>query len=86
VQNKVLENFDKLYYNFTDAEKKKFMTLFLDRIDIYEEKDKENGLIKQAVLRFAIFINDTEVDAIRLSKEKSVEMVCLLQKQILPEK
>ena len=37
---KVLIQFDKLYDNFTDLEKKKFMQSFIEEVQIYEEPRK----------------------------------------------
>ena len=37
---RILKRFDKIYSEFTDAEKKRFLGSFVERVEIYEEDRK----------------------------------------------
>lgn len=47
-----LAYFDKYYDKFTDAEKKEFMHSFIERIDIFEEKQDDRRFSKSIGLSF----------------------------------
>lgn len=77
---KVLLNFDKMYYKMTDLEKKRFMRDFIEEIELYPEKQDDGRILKQLSLGFPVFYEGSEGDTIRLHKENTVEVVCLLSK------
>lgn len=78
-----LENFDKLYDKFTDAEKKEFMNSFVERVDIYPEKLPSGRFLKHIKFRFPVYFNGQETDEISWDKESTVETVILLSRQDL---
>ena len=80
---KILKSFDKMYSEFTDAEKKRFIGPFVERVDIFEEEQEDGRFLKSIRFRFPIYYNGTETQEIDLSDDswdyqKSVEtIVCL---------
>ena len=77
---KVLLNFDKMYFKMTDLEKKQFMRDFIEEIELYPERQDDGRILKQLSLGFPVFYEGSEGDTIRLHKENTVEVVCLLSK------
>lgn len=73
-----LQYFDKLYEQFTDAEKKEFMGSFIERVDIYPERLPDGRFLKHIKFRFPVYFNGQETDEISWDKESTVETVCLL--------
>ncbi len=47
-------HFDEIYRECTDAEKKKFMQSFVDRIELYPERRKDGNWIKNILFNFSI--------------------------------
>ena len=76
----ILQKFDILYAEMTDFEKKEFMQLFIDAIELYPEKMDDGRIIRQIDLAFPVYYEGFEGEAIRLLNENTVEMVCLLSK------
>ena len=76
----ILQKFDILYAEMTDFEKKEFMQLFIDAIELYPEKMDDGRIIRQIDLAFPVYYEGFEGEAIRLLNENTVETVCLLSK------
>ena len=76
----ILQKFDILYAEMTDFEKKEFMQLFIDAIELYPEKMDDGRIIRQIDLAFPVYYEGFEGEAIRLLNENTVETVVLLQK------
>ena len=76
----ILQKFDILYAEISDIEKKEFMQLFIDAIELYSEKMDDGRIIRQIDLAFPVYYEGFEGEAIRLLNENTVEMVCLLSK------
>lgn len=76
----ILQKFDILYAEMTDIEKKEFMQLFIDAIELYPEKMDDGRIIRQIDLAFTVYYEGFEGEAIRLLNENTVETVCLLSK------
>ena len=77
----VLKNFDKIYYEMTDLEKKEFMRNFIDAIEILPERTESGRILKHIDLRFPIYYEGSEGDQIRLLNELNVETVCPLSRK-----
>ena len=58
---RVLKSFDKIYSEFTDAEKKRFIGSFVERVEIYEEKQENGRLLKSIKFRFPVYYNGAEI-------------------------
>ncbi len=65
----------------TDIEKKEFMQLFIDAIELYSEKMDDGRIIRQIDLAFPVYYEGFEGEAIRLLNENTVETVVLLSQQ-----
>ena len=74
----ILQKFDILYAEMTDIEKKEFMQLFIDAIELYSEKMDDGCIIRQIDLAFPVYYEGFEGEAIRLLNENTVETVVLL--------
>ncbi len=72
--------FDKLYDKFTDLEKKKFMSSFVERVDIYEQAQPDGRFLKHIKFRFPVYYNGQETQDIDWDNENTVEAVALLIK------
>ena len=70
--------FDRLYKELSDVDKKKFMNTFVERIEIYEEKQTSGQVLKKIRFRFPIYFNGEEIDEISWDNDATVETVCLL--------
>ena len=76
----ILQKFDILYAEMTDIEKKEFMQLFIDAIELYPEK-MDGRIIRQIDLAFPVYYEGFEGEAIRLLNENTVEAVSLLTRK-----
>lgn len=74
--------FDKLYDRFTDAEKKEFLSSFVERVDIYEKEQPDGRFLKHIKFRFPVFFNGREIQELSWDDESTVETVVLLQREI----
>ena len=72
--------FDKLYDKFTDAEKKEFLSSFVERVDIYEDELPDGRFLRHIRFKFPVFYNGQEIDEMSWDKESTVETVVLLSK------
>ena len=72
--------FDKVYHAATEIEKKEFMQAFLERIDLYPEKQKDGNWIRNLVFHFPIPYNGREVKELPLESASTPETVVLLSK------
>ena len=75
---KYLLYFDKFYDSFTDMEKKEFMNLLVERVDLYEEEQPDGRFLKHIKFRFPIFYDDKEIEEISLDNETTLECVVRL--------
>lgn len=72
--------FDKYYDQFTDAEKKEFMHSFIERIDIFEEKQDDGRFLKSIEFKFPIWFDGGYVKSLCLTDKNTLESVVLLSK------
>ena len=72
--------FDKLYDKFTDAEKKEFLSSFVERVDIYEDELPDGRFLRHIKFKFPVFYNGQEIDEMSWDKGSTVETVVLLSK------
>ena len=73
--------FDRLYKELSDVDKKKFMNTFVERIEIYEEKQTSGQVLKKIRFRFPIYFNGEEIDEISWDNDATVETVCLMSRK-----
>ena len=74
----ILKNFEELYYEMTDLEKKEFMRDFIESIEVLPERTESGRILKRIDLRFPIYYEGNEGKEIRLLNETSVETVVKL--------
>ena len=72
--------FDKLYEQFTDAEKKEFLQSFIERVEIYPERQQDGRILRHIDFRFPVYFNGREINKIDWDSETTVETVVLLSK------
>lgn len=75
--------FDKLYDKFTDAEKKEFLSSFVERVDIYEDELPDGRFLRHIKFKFPVFYNGQEIDEMSWDKGSTVETVVLLTERPL---
>ena len=73
--------FDKLYDKFTDAEKKEFLSSFVERVDIYEDELPDGRFLRHIKFKFPVFYNGQEIDEMSWDKESTVETVVLMSRR-----
>lgn len=72
--------FDEVYGAATEIEQKEFMRAFIERIDLYPEKQKNGNWIRKIVFNFPVPVNGTEVKELPLESETMLEAVVLMSR------
>lgn len=72
--------FDQLYDQFTDAEKKIFMNSFIERIEIYPERQPNGQILKHIEFNFPVFYQGVETSGISWDLNGTVENVIRLSR------
>ena len=79
-----LLDFDILYDEMTDMEKKEFMNTFIEKIELKNETVNngtgQGSRIEHIDLAFPVYYGDCKGTRIRMPEENTVETVCLLSK------
>lgn len=78
---RILSYFDKLYDKFTDKEKKQFMNAFIERVDIFHEKQENGRILKHIKFRFPVYYDGKMVDELSWDKKSNAECVVLMSQQ-----
>lgn len=77
---RILSYFDKLYDKFTDKEKKQFMNAFIERVDIFHEKQENGRILKHIKFRFPVYYDGKMVDELSWDKKSNAECVVLMSR------
>ena len=72
--------FDQLYDQFTDAEKKIFMSSFIERVEIYPERQPNGQILKHIEFNFPVFYQGVETKEICWDTDGTVETVVLMSR------
>ena len=72
--------FDQLYDQFTDAEKKIFMNSFIERIEIYPERQPNGQILKHIEFNFPVFYQGVETNGISWDLNGTVECLTVLNR------
>ena len=72
--------FDKLYDQFTDLEKKTFMNSFIERVEIYPERQSDGRIIKRIEFRFPVYFNGSKITGLGWNETDMSENVMGLAK------
>ena len=75
-----LLDFDTLYERMTDLEKKQFMRMFIESIELYPEKKDNGRIISKIELRFPVYYDGQEGNEIRMPDKNTVETVVLMSR------
>ena len=76
---RLLLAFDEVYGAASEAEKKEFMKAFIERIDLYPEKQKDGNWIRKIVFNFPVPVNGQEITELPLENETMVEVIIMMQ-------
>lgn len=72
--------FDEVYGAATEIEQKEFMRAFIERIDLYPEKQKDGNWIRNMVFNFPVPVNGQEVTELPLESGTMLETVARLER------
>lgn len=78
---RILEYFDLLYKEFTDKQKKQFMQAFIERIEIFPEKQENGRILKRIKFKFPVWYNGNLCNDFSWDKESHVECVVLMSRK-----
>ena len=77
---RLLLAFDQVYEAASEVERKEFMRAFIERIELFPEKQLDGNWIRKIIFNFPVPVNGTEVKELPLENETMVETVVLLSK------
>ena len=77
---RLLLAFDQVYEAASEVERKEFMRAFIERIELFPEKQPDGNWIRKIIFNFPVPVNGTEVTELPLENETMVETVVLLSK------
>ena len=78
---RLLLAFDQVYEAASEVERKEFMRAFIERIELFPEKQLDGNWIRKIIFNFPVPVNGTEVKELPLENETMVETVVLLSQQ-----
>ena len=80
---RLLLAFDQVYEAASEVERKEFMRAFIERIELFPEKQPDGNWIRKIIFNFPVPVNGTEVKELPLENETMVETVVLLERRSL---
>ena len=75
---RLLLAFDQVYEAASEVERKEFMRAFIERIELFPEKQPDGNWIRKIIFNFPVPVNGAEVKELPLENETMVETVVLL--------
>ena len=75
----ILRKYNKII-SISDSEKKEFMQSFVEKVEIYPERQPNGRIIKSIYFNFPVYYGEKEVDMLDWDNEKSAETVVLMSK------
>ena len=73
--------FDQVYEAASEVERKEFMRAFIERIELFPERQPDGNWIRKIIFNFPVPVNGTEVKELPLENETMVETVVLLSRK-----
>lgn len=70
---RLLLAFDQVYEAASEVERKEFMRAFIERIELFPEKQPDGNWIRKIIFNFPVPVNGTEVTELPLENETIVE-------------
>ena len=80
---RLLLAFDQVYEAASEVERKEFMRAFIERIELFPEKQPDGNWIRKIIFNFPVPVNGAEVKELPLENETMVETVVLLTERPL---
>ena len=77
---RLLLAFDQVYEAASEVERKEFMRAFIERIELFPEKQPDGNWIRKIIFNFPVPVNGTEVKELPLENETMVETVALISR------
>ena len=74
---RLLLAFDQVYEAASEVERKEFMRAFIERIELFPEKQPDGNWIRKIIFNFPVPVNGTEVKELPLENETIVESVVI---------
>lgn len=78
---RLLLAFDQVYDAATEVERKELMRAFIERIELFPEKQPDGDWIRKIIFNFPVPVNGSEVKELPLENESMAETVMLLRQQ-----
>ena len=78
---RLLLAFDQVYEAASEVERKEFMRAFIERIELFPERQPDGNWIRKIIFNFPVPVNGTEVKELPLENETMVETVVLLSRK-----
>ena len=78
---RLLLAFDQVYEAASEVERKEFMRAFIERIELFPERQPDGNWIRKIIFNFPVPVNGTEVKELPLENETMVETVVLMSKK-----
>lgn len=75
---RALLNFEKIYNEMTDLEKKEFYQNFIEEVQVHQDRDRSDRMVKSISFNFPLYYNGNVGDTVVLPKDKNVETVVKL--------
>lgn len=75
---RLLLAFDQVYEAASEVERKEFMRAFIERIELFPERQPDGNWIRKIIFNFPVPVNGTEVKELPLENETMVDYVLLL--------
>lgn len=77
----ILLNFNTFFDSMSEKDKKLFISNFVEKVEIFEEKQSDGRIIKSIKFKFPIPYDGEEVQEIRWDNQPTVETVVLLNRE-----
>lgn len=74
---RLLLAFDQVYEAASEVERKEFMRAFIERIELFPEKQLDGNWIRKIIFNFPVPVNGTEVKELPLENETMVEALVI---------
>ena len=73
--------YDIVYDKFSDAEKKEFMNSFIEKVEVYPERQPDGRILKSIQFRFPVYFHEDKIDMFFPDEKKTVETVVLMSRE-----
>ena len=75
-----LQMYDIVYDKFSDAEKKEFMNSFIEKVEVYPERQPDGRILKSIQFRFPVYFHEDKIDMFFPDDKKTVETVVMMSR------